>query len=53
VDHILRRPLIVVEGFDAGKILAPEERFGLSSLREFLADINDNNTLQNILIDVP
>lgn len=49
-DHILRRPLIVAEGFDPGIILAPEERFGLNSLQDFLRDAtNDGSNLTNLL----
>lgn len=39
-DHIIRKPLIVVEGYDPGHILIPEEKFGYTSLEGFLEDIN-------------
>lgn len=41
-DHILRKPLIVAEGYDPGNITKPEERFGESSLKNFLDDATDD-----------
>ncbi|MEO6868076.1 MAG: T9SS type A sorting domain-containing protein [Ginsengibacter sp.] len=49
-DHILRKPLIVAEGYDAGKILTPENKFGISSLKNFLDDATDDGSnLTNLL----
>ena len=39
-DHILRKPLIVAEGFDPGYITKPEEKFGETSLATFELSVN-------------
>lgn len=51
----LRKPLLVVEGFDPGYIVKPEEQFGFTTISTFLSDINDdgNTTLKTVLTDVP
>ncbi len=41
-DQVLRRPLIVAEGFDAGHILHPERWFGSQSIADF-----QNNVLRS------
>ncbi|MEO5944730.1 MAG: T9SS type A sorting domain-containing protein [Ferruginibacter sp.] len=42
--------MIVAEGYDAGKILAPEEKFGLNTLQQFIFDAtNDGSSLTNLL----
>lgn len=49
-DHILRKPLIVAEGFDPGHITKPEEKFGENSLKNFLDDATDDGSnLTNLL----
>lgn len=49
-DHILRRPLIVAEGYDPGNILAPEQIFGLNTFNDFYTDaIDDGSNLTNLL----
>lgn len=48
----LRKPLIVAEGFDVGKILYPESLLGDVDIVEFLRLIQDGN-LANILKDNP
>lgn len=54
-DRILRRPLIVAEGFDPGHIIHPENWFGEQSIESFLNDISDDGptNLRNILFDNP
>ncbi len=54
-DQIIRKPLIVAEGFDPGIILAPEEKFGYTSLVGFLEDINKSlsNNLESLLNGTP
>jgi hypothetical protein len=50
----LRKPLIVAEGFDSGKILSPESSFGDHGLQNFRSDIIDNSPqLQALLFDNP
>lgn len=41
-DHIIRKPLIVVEGYDPGHILKPEEKFGYTNITNFLDDATDD-----------
>ncbi len=41
-DRILRRPLIVAEGYDPGHITKPEEKFGINSSQNFLDDATDD-----------
>lgn len=48
-DLRLRRPLIVVEGFDPGHLLAPERQFGFSNFVTFIAQLNGSNDLRNLL----
>ena len=50
-DLKLRNPLIVAEGFDAGKILSPEAEFGDTDLGSFLGKINRSPDLFNLLND--
>lgn len=55
-DLGLRRPLIVVEGFDAGHITSPELQFGTSTIDDF---INENvltsfsTDLEDVLVNFP
>lgn len=49
-DRLLRNPLIVVEGFDPGHILVPEEKFGLTGFIDFLNDATNDPGSQ--LIDL-
>ena len=44
VDKGLRRPLIVVEGYDPGHILAPEKKFGFTNINTFQSDIDNSNS---------
>ncbi|MBW7840688.1 MAG: T9SS type A sorting domain-containing protein [Chitinophagaceae bacterium] len=48
-DLKLRRPLIVVEGFDPGHLLAPERQFGYSNFVTFVAQLNGSFDLRNLL----
>lgn len=48
-DLRLRRPLIVVEGFDPGHLLAPEVQFGFSDFNSFLLQLDGSANLQNLL----
>jgi hypothetical protein len=52
-DLGLRRPLIVVEGFDAGHITNPELRFGTSTIDNFNENVffSGSNTLNNVLLN--
>ncbi|TRX39399.1 hypothetical protein [Flavobacterium restrictum] len=34
-DHKIRKPLIVAEGFDPGVMIAPEEEYGFTSIKDF------------------
>ncbi|MEO6837645.1 MAG: T9SS type A sorting domain-containing protein [Ginsengibacter sp.] len=43
-DHILRKPLIVAEGFDPGYITEPEEKFGEISLKDFLKSVTQSGS---------
>ncbi|WP_298389998.1 T9SS type A sorting domain-containing protein, partial [Hydrotalea sp.] len=45
----LRRPLIVVEGFDPGYLLAPERQFGFANFATFIEELNRSNDLRNLL----
>lgn len=55
-DRGLRRPLIVVEGFDAGHITNPELQFGTSNINTFI-DRNvltsGSAVLENVLVNFP
>ncbi len=49
--NVIRKPFIVVEGFDPGHIVNPEERYGSSDLvKNFLPDISASGSsqLQNL-----
>tara|TARA_R110002096_G_scaffold120290_4_gene260606 strand:- start:2574 stop:5831 length:3258 start_codon:yes stop_codon:yes gene_type:complete len=50
-DCKITRPLIVVEGFDAGGLLNPETPLGTSNIRTFSRGIEESqsNTLRNLL----
>ncbi|MGC8751861.1 hypothetical protein, partial [Hydrotalea sp.] len=48
VDLRLRRPLIVVEGFDPGHLLAPEVQFGFSSFRTFISQLDNPNSFSQL-----
>jgi len=54
-DRVLRRPLIVAEGFDQGHITHPERWWGSQNIGDFITDLtNDGNTtLRDLLIDHP
>lgn len=39
--NLLRRPLLVIEGFDPGHILYPERLFGETTIEDFILDINN------------
>ncbi|MGI8583764.1 MAG: T9SS type A sorting domain-containing protein [Chitinophagaceae bacterium] len=56
-DLGLRRPLIVVEGFDAGHITSPELRFGSNTIVDFYNNVNFNNSssadLDNVIRNFP
>jgi hypothetical protein len=54
-DRVLRRPLIVAEGFDPGHITHPERWWGSQNIGDFITDLtNDGNTtLRDLLIDHP
>ena len=47
----MRKPLLVVEGFDPGYIVKPEEAYGLTTLNSFILDIQNSGSaaLQNLL----
>lgn len=52
-DKILRRPLIVAEGFDPGHILHPERWFGSSNMGDFITNVaksGGSTILQNLLL---
>lgn len=50
-DGIIRRPLIVVEGFDQGALTNPEEEFGETSYKDFksIVDASNSQDLINLL----
>ncbi|MEJ7676406.1 MAG: hypothetical protein WKG06_00695 [Segetibacter sp.] len=50
-DKVLRRPLIVAEGFDPGHILHPDRWFGSSNINNSFFDRidNSNSNLRNLL----
>jgi len=56
-DFGLRRPLIVVEGFDAGHITNPELRFGTSTINDFYRTVNaltsGSPNLDNVIRNFP
>ncbi|XZF14355.1 T9SS type A sorting domain-containing protein [Chitinophagaceae bacterium MMS25-I14] len=56
-DHILRHPLIIVEGFDPGNILTPQNEFGITDIEgAFQADLNNisfSNPLRQQIQNVP
>src|SRR5215203_3209813 len=56
-DFGLRRPLIVVEGFDAGHITNPELRFGTSKINDFYRTVNaltsGSPNLDNVIRNFP
>jgi hypothetical protein len=54
-DQVLRRPLIIAEGYDPGHILNPEEKYGANDINQFLREIRglDANNLRQILINNP
>ena len=43
-DQVLRRPLIVAEGFDAGHILNPEEPEGQNTFADFIISVNNSGS---------
>lgn len=49
-DKILRKPLIVAEGFDAGHILSPEKKLGLSNIQNFINDAADDGSKLTALL---
>ena len=54
-DQVLRRPLIVAEGFDPGWITSPEEPEGENTFISFIRSVRLSNsaTLQNLISDNP
>lgn len=46
--HRLVRPLIVVEGFDPGNLITPENQFGQTNFNSFIALVNDFNSSVNL-----
>jgi hypothetical protein len=56
-DRGLRRPLIVVEGFDPGHITSPELRFGTSTIDNFYQNVSvltsGSTALENIITNFP
>ncbi len=54
-DRVLRRPLIVAEGFDPGWILSPEEPEGESTFDGFVGTIrrSNSNNLRALISDDP
>lgn len=49
VNHVLKNPLIIVEGFDPGHILEPEARFGVNTINGFRINIENSNQLLTLL----
>jgi hypothetical protein len=43
-DPVLRRPLIIAEGFDPGRIVAPEEVEGINTFRSFIVGVDNSNS---------
>ena len=41
-DHILRKPLIVAEGYDPGNITKPEEKYGENTYEQFINDATND-----------
>ncbi len=54
-DQVLRRPLIVAEGFDPGWITSPEEPEGENTFAGFVRSVRGSNSiaLQNLITDNP
>lgn len=54
-DPVIRRPLIVAEGFDPGHITDPEEDQGESTFEEFIRTVqfSGSNALQDLISDDP
>lgn len=48
-NGVLTRPLIVVEGFDAGSILTPEEEGGDTTLLNFATSLNNIGQLSDLI----
>ncbi len=48
-DLRLRKPLIVVEGFDPGHLLTSENQFGFSDFNSFLLQLDGSVQLRNLL----
>lgn len=53
-DHKIRKPLIIVEGFDPGVMVAPEEEYGYTTIKSFLITVNNSQSIQlkSILTDI-
>ncbi|HRM47182.1 MAG TPA: hypothetical protein PLD64_12275, partial [Flavobacterium sp.] len=45
-DRKIRRPLIVVEGFDQGALTNPEEEFGITSYEDFKRIVGNSQSLE-------
>jgi hypothetical protein len=54
-DQVLRKPLIVAEGFDPGWITSPEEPEGENSFQGFVTSVirSGSNTLRNLITNSP
>lgn len=54
-DPVLRRPLIIAEGFDPGHITAPEEVEGMNTFRSFIVGVNNSGSsaLQALISNDP
>ena len=54
-DKVLRRPLIVAEGFDPGFITKPEEPEGVNTFNGFINSVlrSGSNDLRNLICDNP
>ena len=54
-DQVLRRPLIVAEGFDPGWITSPEEPEGENSFQGFINSVerSGSNTLRSLITNNP
>jgi len=46
-----KKPLIVVEGFDPGYLIEPEEKFGSTNISTFLLQLSYSPNLENLLLD--
>jgi len=48
-DYKLRKPLIVVEGFDPGYLIQPEDLYGITNYYTFIASVSFAPDLYNLL----